>query len=158
LHFAAFRRATYDALYASLLLLSLGALLGQYRRRGEPGGWQRGLLSGLALGLLWNTRAEYQLAALLLFFLAAAAWADGRRLGLAAGARRWAAEWGVPAAVVAAVTLGVMGANYLRWGVFATNQQNAPGFNAAYRALLRIQPDHPVRRAPITREACKRAF
>src|SRR5262249_4370432 len=68
MHFAVFRQTTSDALYPSLLLLALAGLFLQVQDGGRPGRWWRGLFSGVALGLLWNTRPERPLTALLLLF------------------------------------------------------------------------------------------
>lgn len=149
-----FRRSTADGVYVSLLLAALAALLLQHKRRGEPGGWRRGLLSGTLLGLLWNTRPERPLVlVLLLFFVAMSAVAVWRRGPTYRAARAWMGEWVIPAGALAALALAVMTANYARWGVFATTAQNAPGLNAAYRALLSIHQERPMRRVPVTREA-----
>jgi hypothetical protein len=159
-HFHVLQLALHDAVYASLLMLATGALLLQFKRRNEPGRWRRWLGSGLAVALLWNTRQEAPLVLVLLLpFLAAAAageWRRRRTRWAAVGA--WAAEWCPPLAVVAAVTLGLMAANYLRWGVFAVSDLGAPNFTAAYRALLRVRPDHPIPYVPITRDMRERAY
>jgi hypothetical protein len=159
-HFYILQRALHDAVYPSLLMLAAGALLLQFKRRGEPGRWRRWLGTGLALGLLWNTRQEAPLVLVLLLpFLAAAAAAEWRRRPTRrAAAGAWAAEWGPPLAVVAAFTLTLMGANYLRWGVFAVSDLGAPNFTAAYRALLGVRSDHPIPYVPVTREMRERAY
>ena len=51
-----------------------------------------------------------------------------------------------------------MGANYLRWGVFAVSDLSTPNFKAAYRGLLRIRPDHSIRYVSITRDMRERAY
>lgn len=150
-----FRRATADALYVSLLLAALGALLLQHKLRGESGGWRRGLLSGALLGLLWNTRPERPLVlVLVLFFLvvsAAVVWRRGptRR----AAVRTWLGEWAPAVGMLATLALAVLTANYLRWGIFATTEQSTPGFNAAYRALVGIRQEQPIHGVPVTRES-----
>lgn len=150
-----FQQASRGSLYTVLLLVTFGALVLQVKLRGKPGRWARRLLSGLALGLLWNTRPEVPwVVGLLAIFLGAAALAERRRHAtLGPAVRAWLAEWAPPLAVLAVVTVAVMGANYARWGVFATSDMDAPGYTAAYRALLRIKPGQPIHHAPITREA-----
>jgi hypothetical protein len=159
MRFHVFQRSLHSALYPSLLMLAMGALLVQFKLRREPGRWWRRLLSGLALGLLWNVRAERPLVlALIVFFLAAAALRDWRRPNVGAGLRGWVAEWSPPLALLAAITLAIMSANYARWGTFAVTDVQAPGFTAAYRALQSIKPQRPIPYVPVTKEARERAY
>jgi hypothetical protein len=141
-------------------MLATGALLLQIKRRDEPGRWRRWLGSGVAVALLWNTRQESPLVlVLVLVFLLAAALSEWRRHPTRwAAIRAWVGEWTPPLAVVAVITLALMGANYLRWGVFAVSDLSAPNFKAAYRALLRIRPDHAIPYVPITRDMRERAY
>jgi hypothetical protein len=160
MHFAVFQSATHDSIYSSLLMLALGALLLQFKQRGEPGRLWRWLRSGVALGLLWNTRAEHLLVLVPVgVFVAAGAFSEWRRRStLALAIRAWLVEWSPPVAIVAAITLAIMGANYARWGVFAVSDWDAPNLNAACRALLSIKPDHPLPSTNITREVRERAY
>jgi hypothetical protein len=160
IHFLVLQSALHDAVYSSLLMLATGALLLQFKRRYEPGRWRRWLGSGVALGLLWNTRQEWPLAlVLVLVFLAAAALSEWRRHPTRwAAIRSWVGEWSPSLVIVAVVTLALMSANYLRWGVFASSDLSAPNFKAAYGALLRIRPDHSTTHVPITRDMRERAY
>jgi hypothetical protein len=160
MRFAVFRQTTADALYPSLLLLTLGALLVQVQDASRPGHWRRGLFSGLTLGLLWNTRAERPLVALfLLAFLVAGAYTALRRApGWHTALKQWLAEWALPPVMIAAITLAILAANYARFGVWATRDLSAPGYWAAYQALVGIQPDLPLRCVPVTREARLKAY
>jgi hypothetical protein len=159
-HYSALARALTGNLFAPLLMLALGALILQFKRRGQPGHWWRGLASGLALGLLWNTRPERPwLLALIVVLLAATAAVAWRRHATWRGRfRSVAGEWALPLGVLAAVTLALMAANYARWGVFALTDLEAPGFTSAQRALVSIRPERPLRYAPVTREARQRAY
>jgi hypothetical protein len=160
MRFAVFRQTTADALYPSLLLLSLGALLVQVQDAARPGWWWRGLLSGLALGLLWNTRAERPLVAgLLLCFIMAGAYTAFRRAPTwRVAAKQWLAEWLLPPLAIAAVAVAILTANYARFGVWATRDLSAPDYWAAYQSLVSIQADQPLRCVPVTREARVKAY
>jgi hypothetical protein len=155
-----FERVTSSALYPALLLATSGALVLQVKLQGEPGSWRRGLASGILLGLLWNTRPERLVVlGLVGFFLLASAsrvWSGRLRLG--AGLWAWVKAWALPLGIGGAMILAVRGANFARWGVFATTDLDAPGFNAAMRALLQIKPEHPLRHVAIPREARQRAY
>jgi hypothetical protein len=160
LHLHPFQRTIYSTLYPSLLMVTMGALFLQVKLRDEPGRWRRWLLSGLALGLLWNLRPERPLVLLLVvFFLVASVFGEWRRRPTLAGRLRgWVGEWVVPLAILTAITLGIMSANYARWGVFGINDLQSPGFSAAYRALASIKPEKPLRHVVVTREARERAY
>jgi hypothetical protein len=160
MHFHVFQGSTYSVLYPSVLMLALGALLLQFKLRNEAGRWRRWLLSGVALALVWNTRPERPLVLLLiLFFLAAAAFRDWRRSpNVGGGLRAWLGEWSPPLALLTAITLAIMSANYLRWGTFAINDLLAPGFSEANRALMSIKPRRPEPYVPVSKEARERAY
>jgi hypothetical protein len=160
IHFQILQMPLHDAVYSSLLMLATGALLLQFKRRNEPGRWRRWLGSGVALGLLWNTRQEWPLAlVLVLIFLAAAAFSEWRHHPTRwAAIRSWMGQWTPPLAIVAVITVALMGANYLRWGVFATSDLSAPNFKSAYGALLHIRPDHSIPYVSVTRDMRERAY
>jgi hypothetical protein len=159
MRFGVMQHSLHSALYPSLLMFAIAALLLQFKLRDKSGRWWRWLLSGLALGLLWNVRPERPLVLLVIvFFLAAAAFRDWRRQTVGAGLRAWIAEWSPPLAVLAAITLAIMTANYARWGTFAATDFEAPGFKTAYRALQSIKPQHPIPYVPVTKEARERAY
>jgi hypothetical protein len=160
MQFAVFQQTTADALYPTLLLLVLGALLVQFQEAGRPGWWRHGLFSGLALGLLWNTRPERPLAGLLLlFFLAVGgytAWRQAPTWKVAFG--QWLRAWALVPAVLALTALTIPTANYVRFGVFATSDLQAPGFWSAYQALTSIRPQRSLRLVSVTREARLQAY
>ncbi len=160
MRFAVFGQATSEALYPSLLQLALGALLLQTQDQGKPSAWRRGLFSGLCVALLWNTRPDKPLVALLLLaFLAAGAYRARRTApGWRSALKPWLAEWGWPPLVVAALTLAIMTANYARFGIFASTDLSAPGFRAACDVLTAIRPERSMRFVPVTREARLRAY
>jgi hypothetical protein len=134
MHFFVFQSVLHDSIYTSLLMLALGSLLLQFKRRHEPGRWRRWLESGLALGLLMNTRAEHLLTAVPLSVLlgadAVCVWRCRPTWWRAA--RSWLGEWAPPLAIASGITLAIMTANYQRWGVFTVSELQAPRFNAAY--------------------------
>jgi Dolichyl-phosphate-mannose-protein mannosyltransferase len=160
MQFTVFRQTTPDALYPTLLLLSLGSLFIQFQASGQHGRWWHGLLTGLALGLLWNTRPERPLTILLLlFFLVAGAckaWHQEPTRKAAFG--RWLRIWGPTPVVLALAALMILTANYVRFGVFATTDLRAPGYWLAYQALTGIRGEHSMRFVPMTREARLQAY
>jgi hypothetical protein len=159
MRFAIFQQTTSDTLYPSLLLLALAALFVQVQDGDRPGRFKRGFSSGLALGLLWNTRPERPLTALLvLFFLGVGFLQAWRRAATWKTAiKGWLAEWALPPAVLTAITLAIMTANQARFGIFAITDLGAPGYWSAHRALVSIRPEQPIRYVPVTREMRRRA-
>ncbi len=160
MHFTSFQRAGHSSLYISLVVLTPAAFIWQWKRQGEARVWLRWLLSGLALGLLLNTRQERPLAALLIIpFITASfvyMWRSTRRHG--AALRRWCFDWIPPLGVALFITLALAYGNYRRWGVYAGSDLQASSFKAAYQALLSIKPEQPIPYVPITRDMLEKAY
>jgi hypothetical protein len=155
-----FKRATGGALYVSLLLAAVGALLLQHKLRGEHGALWRSLLSGAILGVLWNTRPERPLVLVLLLLFVTVSVVREWRLGTTrwTAARAWFRAWVPAGAMFVLLVIAVMAANYARWGVFTTTAMSAPGYQAAYRALLSIEQEQPLRFVPVPQETRLRAY
>ena len=64
----------------------------------------------------------------------------------------------VPILFFKALLLGVSGVNYLKWGIFATNEQEAPGFSRLLNTLYRIDTPDPSLWAPVTRKTLEMAM
>jgi hypothetical protein len=153
-----FERAIHDSIYTSLLLLAVAALLWQFKGWRQRGQWRRWLASGVALGLLWNTRQERPLVLILVLVFVAAGLIAARRPASWEMVRGFLGECLAPMGVAGCLTLLLMAANYWRWGVFALTDVSAPGFQSAYRELLRIRPERPLPYVSVTREARQRAY
>jgi hypothetical protein len=143
-----------DNLYAMLLLLALAALIPFVA---TPAGRTRlgaGLLSGLLLALLWHTRSEKELLLLLLGQAALTSLVLCRSRGGSWGQslRRLAVTLAVPGLVLLAADLAVRSWTWSRSGLFVPCGRDARGYQAAYRALLRIKPPRVIARVPITTE------
>jgi hypothetical protein len=160
IHFTIFQRAGHGGFYISLMVLTPAALLWQYKRINTPGRWRRWLLSGIIIGLIWNTRQEKPLAILLILPFLIAGYAALRRLGTTRWRliRDWSLEWIPPLGLAAVITIGLSAANYARFGVFAISDVQAPNFRAAYKSLLSITPDRPIPFVPVTRDMREKAY
>jgi len=156
-----FERATYDAVYATLLLTVCALLARHLRARAADiaargGGW----ILGVALAGLWLARPERVLTcALIAGAVLVEAMVVRRRLprGGAVVGELWRA-WRRPLAGLTAVTLAVMTLNFARWRTFAITDMSAPGYGAAYRALVSIVPPQPIRCVPVTAAARRLAY
>ena len=153
--FAIFNYVLAETIYGSLVLFSLAALFMLLARLDEPTARRYAVLFGLALCSTWITRKESPLLAGLLcglfLLIALRAYARGtqrrdtlRDLWLAVG---------IPTLVIVAGTTILSTVNFARYGIFATNDLATPGYVAANRALLRIDPSRPVRTVAVTADA-----
>ncbi len=64
----------------------------------------------------------------------------------------------IPILLVQALTLGVRAANYAKWEIFATNEQEAPGFSGLLDTLYAIETPDASHYAPVTRKSLKMAI
>jgi hypothetical protein len=133
-----------DGFYAAFLHLAVAAMVLQLC----TGRARHGVVSGLALAVLWHTREEGLLLLALLAAFAAIAFAVERGRGAASRAalRRAALGAGVAAAVLWASSLAVRAVNLRVFGVFASSEMASPALEGANRALLRIEPPEPAPR------------
>lgn len=146
-----------DSLYAPMLLFSLAGMI---MLLSPPASVPWAVLTGLALAVLWHTRQE---TVLIEFYIAllfgCALWVRwNRRLRARGLARELGIIVVIPAAVVLAVSLVTRAINYRVFGVFAEYELAMPNFREAYRALLRIEPDRPIRYVSVPREVRRQAY
>ncbi len=122
--------ASTDAFFTAITFFALAALVMQLAT-------QRlvfAVLSGLAIGVLWNTREEAILMA---------GYVAGFFVILLWNCRDWrlvARHAAVTCAVIAVICIGCDTANYVRYGNFAKSDFASHDFQAAIKALLRIKP------------------
>ena len=146
-----------DTLYVSLMLISIGSLIMLWLRVEGENCWKYSLASGMFIGLLTNTRKESILIYIILayFIFAVVLSHYKKRKHLTKVLFRSAL---VPIATMMVFSLAIKTANYLKFGLFVTTDMSAPGYVAAYNALLRIKPDKPMRFVPITKEVRFKAY
>ncbi|NBD38425.1 MAG: hypothetical protein GVY10_07650 [Verrucomicrobia bacterium] len=155
-----FNQFMTEPYFLGLLLFFTGILLRllartEWRLR-DPLLWSAGLL----LAVLMLTRREgpflYGLLATA-FVLRFLYLRFGNRLSWKASA--WPMLYIlVPVLFFKALMLGVSGINYLKWGIFATNEQEAPGFSQLLNTLYRIDTPDPSLWAPVTRKTLEMAM
>lgn len=158
--FQLFDWALSDTLYAVVLLLAMAAIIAMWLERNTFRFRRNALLSGIALGLMWNIRPEGVLIVGLLGFLAIIAafvqWRAGNPTRLVLP--RAGAMVMIPGLVILAITTALATANFCKIGLFATSELDAPGFAALCKALLRIKPSKSLHLVPITAEARQLAY
>ncbi|HEU0048891.1 MAG TPA: hypothetical protein VFQ43_14970, partial [Nitrososphaera sp.] len=165
-----------DTFYAAILPLTLGGLLlTLLTPKLIHAAW-----TGIALAALWNTREESFLIPplLIVFFLLAVirqrSMQGGTRSPLARRSRTKAAsalmlswkatarDWLKPAAAMVGILLSlnltIDLVNYRTFRSFSKSDISSPGYEAAFRALLRIKPAKPLRFVPVTTEAMQVAY
>lgn len=148
--------AMADNFYAALLPLAAGGLLlTLFTAKLSHAIW-----TGIALALLWNTREESVLIPPLLaiFFLLAL---FRQRLATRSW-KRALQDWAMPAVVMLGLlcllNLAVDAANYRAFRGFAKSELTASSFQAAYKSLLRIKPDHDQRFIAVSNDVLQKAY
>ena len=145
-----------DPFYAALLPMAVGGMLLMIARRGVVAP----LLTGVLLGVLWLTREESVLIALLvaafiaIWILHERARGDGWLLSL----RRVAAPAAMMMASFAALVLIAYAVNDRTFRAYAKSEMSAPSYDGALEALLRIDTSATQRYVPVTSESLARAF
>jgi hypothetical protein len=148
----AFNQFITEPLFLSLMLFFIGIVLRLFLR--EEWNWRTGWLwfLGFLMAYMMLTRRESPWAFLLLLGLFA-----GRWLFLwTRGTRAWRTVLAqmalilIPLFTYQGTLWGVSALNYAKWGIFATNEQEAPGFSGLLNALYRIETPDPSIWAPVT--------
>lgn len=157
-HPESFQRNNYveaDTLYAAVLTyLVAGILFTLATRRLAPA-----IGSGVALAILWNTREESFLLFLIFFtYVVLAIYFHHIQTPSRENDKKNFTPILVMFVVAALLIIAVNTANYRTFGAFRKSDTTEPGLSAAYRALLRIKPNHPERFVSISREAREIAY
>lgn len=155
-----FNRSLAESLYISVLLLALSGLIMLWLKRGQQQVYRFALLSGIYLGVLWNTRKESMLIILMLlihFFLLMMILRIEKR-DRSYIFKTLKVQLLIPIALIACFTFSIDFTNYLRYGLFVSTEMGSSGFLAANKALLRITPPESKRFIPVTKETRKLAY
>ncbi len=108
--------------------------------------------------MAWNLRSEAVLVAGLLGFLAVCIVAADWRHGAAVLCSRVFTGVLLPVCASMSLATAIKAGNYMRWGLFATTIETAPGYKAAYRELQSIPPKQPLDFIPAPVEVRLRAY
>lgn len=158
--FDLFNYTLAETLYAPALLLALSALILLWESRHDTRLAGRAVWAGIGLALLWHVRPEAELVTIILagFGVAAAfaLWREGARKPEMLRFLKLAIV--VPGIIIFIAATGLKAANRAKIGLFVSTEMSSPGYLAAYKALLRIKPEHSIRFIPVTREARARAY
>jgi hypothetical protein len=145
-----------DCFYAAILPLCVGGLLLLlFTARLKHALW-----TGAALAVLWNTREEsFLIAVMLALFVALGLWLRRRQIGSwKQAAFFWLKPFSAMVAVLAALVVAVNTANYRAFGSFAKSDMVSAPYKAAYNALLRIKPDRLEHYVGISTNALEKAY
>jgi hypothetical protein len=145
-----------DSFYAGVLPLALGGLL-LTLFTGKPG---HAIWTGIALGILWNTREESILIpAMLVVFFGIAFFRHHSETGSwKAAARFWMKPAALMLVTLALLVLAAGAANYRAFHSFSKSEMTSSSFQAAYKALLRIKPIRQQRFVSVSTEALETAY
>ena len=158
--FQLFNHTLPDTLYAPLFLLALSAMIMMWINRGQKACLGYALLSGFYFSMLWNLRKENILILTLILLLALISFIVLRKEGH--NCRGILKQIGimifVPILLIWIVSHTVQAINYNKFGLFASTELSAPGYTAAYKALLRIKPAHSIRFIPVSKDVRRAAY
>ncbi len=154
---ASLTRVLREMITPALTVLVAACALGLLLRRGtERKSWLWAVGLGSSFAALCLTREEELVVVpFLMFGAAAAAWFAWKRAG-GAGLLNGLAPWLIAAAVWAAIVYAVAAENYVRYGIFAKTEFDAPSYQAAYGALARVKPVEFKPYVPVTKETRQR--
>lgn len=158
--FHLFNYSLAETLYAPLFILALSTVIMMWLTRGQRACLVYAILFGGISSLLWNLRKENVLIlGLILFFaIVAVILLRGEGQPWRTVARQTAVMIIVPIAIISGVSLSLQTANYLKFRMLVSTEMSAPGYTAAYKALLRIKPQQPMRFIPVTKEVRQAAY
>lgn len=158
--FELFNQTLAETLYGPLLLAALAGTIYSLVEQDRGRGTRCALFGGGCYALLWNLRKENLLLVGIFAFVAlvlAARSRSGKTPGTALGGDVFRLVL-APLAVVGVVTGLLMAVTYAKFGIAATSEMTAPGYAAAYRALLRIRPERSIRFVPISKDARAKGY
>jgi hypothetical protein len=145
-----------DNFYAAVLPLALGGLLlTLFTAKLGHAIW-----TGIAFAALWNTREESVLIPPLIVVFLLLAFFRQRLVTRSwkPAIRYWLKPAGAMIGLLCILNLVVDAANYRAFLGFSKSELTASSFRAAYKALLRIKPDHDQRFVSISNDAIQKAY
>lgn len=145
-----------DNFYAAVLPLALGGLLlTLFTANSWHAGW-----TGVALAVLWNTREESILIPpmIAVFLLLALVRQRSATRGWMLAMRAWLKPAGVMLGMLLLLNLAVNAANYRTFLTFSKSELTEPNFRAAFKSLLRIQPERHHRFVSVSTDALRKAY
>ena len=162
-HPASFQLFNYtlaDTIYAPILLLALTCLIFVWISRDSGHLVKYSLLTGFVFGVLWYVRKENLLLLIILgvFTLAIIYALRRERRTPREIMRHLGLVVLIPVGIMLSVSALIQTANWVKFGLYVSSDMNAPGYTAAYRALLRINPDRSIRYVPVSRDVRKKAY
>ena len=145
-----------DNFYAAVLPLALGGLLLTLltAKLGHA------IWTGIAFAVLWNTREESILIPplIVVFFVLALFRQRLVTRSWKSAVRHWLKPAGAIIGMLCVLNLAVDAANYRTFLGFSKSEFTASSFRAAYKALLRIKPDHDQRFVSVSTDALQKAY
>lgn len=156
----AFNQLLTEPFYLCLILLLLGLsirlILAERWRLWTPALWGLGLL--MAVMVLTRRESPWIFGVLALTFMLRFVrlhWVERRGFWRSLATMLLIL---LPIGVYASTLLLASAANYQKWGIFATNEQEAPGFSRLLDVLYRIDTPDPSIWAPVTAQTLEMAM
>ncbi len=158
--FQIFNYTLAGTLYSSVFLVTLASIFFLWVNRHGEKKIGCAVLVGVCFAILWHIRKENVLLMAMLFvifaFLLAVFWREKRQL------RQAFYETSIiiliPILIILSSSLLVKTFNLVKFGLFVSTEMDSPGYKAAYKALLRIKPDKPIRFVPVPKDVRYKAY
>lgn len=147
-------RCHAEIMLAPLMMGAVASTLYWWIARNRSDAWRYAVHAAIWWGLAWNVRKEsIVIIPVFLALLGFGLFAERK-----AGWRRVIVGVAIILCFCLATETAIKGVNWLRWGLFATSLQTAPGYRSAIKSLQSIRPDPPLDYIPVPAEVRKRAY
>ncbi|MBE0575137.1 MAG: hypothetical protein IH613_04485 [Desulfuromonadales bacterium] len=158
--FESFNYVLPGTLYAPIFLLALASVLLLWANRDNAKQIRCSIIVGVSFALLWHIRKENILLVAILvivfFFLCVDFWREKRPARQAIYKASLVVL--IPVLIILSSSILVKTANLAKFGLFVATEMDSPGYKAAYKALLRIKPDKPIRFVPVPKDVRFKAY
>ena len=158
--FQIFNYTLAGTFYSPMFLVTLASILLLWINRGRGKQNRYAVIVGICFAILWHTRKENILLIGLLIvvfvFLLYDFYFEKRNIRHVI--YRSAIIVLIPALIICGSSLLVKTANFIKFGLFVSTEMDSSGYQAAYKALLRIKPDTPIRFVPVPRDVRYKAY
>ncbi len=151
--FSLFNHTLTETLYVSILLLTLASVFMVWQNLMSSANIRYILIFGILVSLLWHIRPENPLLVCIIVFINIITLFLLQRLGVpwASLIKRLSVLVFVPILAIITVSVLIQTANYKKFGLFLPYEMSAPGYTAAYKALISIRPTKSIRFVPISK-------
>lgn len=149
-----------ESVYLPFLLLSLSGLIFVSLAPEGPKKLLLAILTGIFLGLLWNTREETPLIVffLIVFWISQTLTERSKGHHWSLALKKAAIPFLIFFVVILSFTAWIKMMNQQKYGLFVVTELHAPGFIAANKALSQIESDRSIRFTPVPQDVRAKVY